>query len=65
MQMELSDFTAVIGIDWGNKKHDVCVQAMGSDTPLRLDIPTIHCLAACQVRARISPRAIGRVRRTT
>ena len=31
MQMELSDFTAVIGIDWGDKKHDVCVQAMGSD----------------------------------
>ena len=31
MQMELSDFTAVIGIDWGDKKHDVCVQAKGSD----------------------------------
>ena len=31
MQMELSDFTAVIGIDWADKKHDVCVQAMGSD----------------------------------
>ena len=25
MQMELSDFTAVIGIDWADKKHDVCV----------------------------------------
>ena len=31
MQMELSDFTAVIGIDWADKKHDVCVQALGSD----------------------------------
>ena len=31
MQMELSDFTAVIGIDWADKKHDVCVQATGSD----------------------------------
>jgi len=31
MQMELSAFTAVIGIDWADKKHDVCVQARGSD----------------------------------
>jgi len=31
MQMELSAFTAVIGIDWADKKHDVCVQAVGSD----------------------------------
>ncbi len=30
MQMELSEFTAVIGIDWADKKHDVCVQAAGS-----------------------------------
>jgi transposase len=29
--MELSAFTAVIGIDWADKKHDVCVQAVGSD----------------------------------
>ena len=29
--MELSAFTAVIGIDWADKKHDVCVQALGSD----------------------------------
>ena len=31
MQMELSAFTAVIGIDWADKKHDVCVQALGCD----------------------------------
>jgi transposase len=31
MQTELSQFTAIIGIDWGDKKHDVCVQAIGSD----------------------------------
>jgi transposase len=31
MQMELSAYTAVIGIDWADKKHDVCVQAVGSD----------------------------------
>lgn len=31
MNAELSQFTAVIGIDWADKKHDVCVQAIGSD----------------------------------
>ncbi len=29
MQTELSAFTAIIGIDWADKKHDVCVQALG------------------------------------
>ncbi len=28
MQTELSQFTAVIGIDWADKKHDVCIQDM-------------------------------------
>ena len=27
MQMELSQFAAIIGIDWADKKHDVCLQA--------------------------------------
>ncbi len=26
MQMELSQFTAIIGIDWADKKHDICIQ---------------------------------------
>jgi transposase len=26
MQMELSQFTAIIGIDWADKKHDICLQ---------------------------------------
>jgi transposase len=30
MQTELSQFTAVIGIDWADKKHDVCVQDMAT-----------------------------------
>jgi transposase len=30
MQAELSGFTAIIGIDWADKKHDVCVQSMES-----------------------------------
>jgi transposase len=27
MQTELSQFTTIIGMDWADKKHDVCVQA--------------------------------------
>jgi len=27
MQTELSQFAAIIGLDWADKKHDVCVQA--------------------------------------
>ncbi len=30
MQTELSGFTAIIGMDWADKKHDVCVQATDS-----------------------------------
>jgi transposase len=30
MHPELSQFTAVIGIDWADKKHDICVQAIDS-----------------------------------
>ncbi|MDH5242059.1 MAG: IS110 family transposase [Gammaproteobacteria bacterium] len=30
MQTELSQYTAVIGIDWADKKHDVCVQDMAT-----------------------------------
>ena len=31
MNAELSQFTAIIGIDWADKKHDICVQAVESD----------------------------------
>ena len=31
MHTELAQFAAVIGIDWADKKHDVCVQAVDSD----------------------------------
>ncbi len=30
MQTELSQFTAIIGIDWADRKHDVCVQDMAT-----------------------------------
>ena len=31
MQTELSQFTAIIGVDWADKKHDVCIQTKGSN----------------------------------
>ena len=31
MHKVLSGYTAIIGIDWTDKKHDVCVQAVGSE----------------------------------
>jgi transposase len=31
MNTKLSQYTAIIGIDWADAKHDICVQAMGSD----------------------------------
>ncbi len=30
MQTDLSQFTAVIGIDWADKKHDICIQDMAT-----------------------------------
>ena len=30
MQTELSQFKAIIGLDWADKQHDVCVQDMAT-----------------------------------
>ncbi len=32
MNTELSQFTAIVGIDWADAKHDICVQSHDSDT---------------------------------
>lgn len=32
MHPELSQFTAIIGIDWADKKHDICVQSADTKT---------------------------------
>lgn len=32
MQEEASEFAAFIGIDWADRKHDVCLQVAGTDT---------------------------------
>jgi len=39
MQTELSQFTALIGIDWADKKHDVCVQATASGKRQSYQVP--------------------------
>jgi hypothetical protein len=31
MQEEVSGFAAFIGIDWADRKHDVCLQVSGTD----------------------------------
>jgi hypothetical protein len=31
MQEEVSEFAAFIGIDWADRKHDVCLQVPGID----------------------------------
>jgi hypothetical protein len=32
MQEQPSEFAAFIGIDWADRKHDVCLQVAGADT---------------------------------
>jgi transposase len=39
MHRELAEFTAVIGIDWADKKHDICVQTVESDERQFSQIP--------------------------
>ena len=39
MQTELSQFTAIIGIDWADKKHDVCIQSAASEQRQIYQVP--------------------------
>ena len=32
MQEEASGFAAFVGIDWADRKHDVCLQVAGADS---------------------------------
>ena len=31
MQEEVSEFAAFVGIDWADRKHDICLQVAGAD----------------------------------
>ncbi len=39
MQTELSGFTAIVGLDWADRKHDVCVQSMESGRRETYQVP--------------------------
>jgi transposase len=39
MQTELSNYTAIIGIDWADKKHDVCIHVTATGEQELLQIP--------------------------
>ena len=39
MQTELSQYKAIIGIDWADKKHDVCVQSAASGRRQSYQVP--------------------------
>ena len=39
MQTELSNYTALIGIDWADKKHDVCIHVTATGKQELLQIP--------------------------
>ena len=39
MQTELSKYTAIIGIDWADKKHDVCVYVTATGKQILSQIP--------------------------
>lgn len=39
MQTELSEYTAIIGIDWADKKHDVCIHELTTGRRELMQIP--------------------------
>ncbi len=57
MQMELSQFAAIIGIDWADKKHDICIQA--TDTGQRKTYQIQHKADKIDEWARSLQRRFG------
>src|SRR5437764_923224 len=62
MQEEASEFAAFIGIDWADRKHDVCLQVAGAET-FELSIiehrPTIIDAWARALRERFGGRPVA------
>jgi transposase len=57
-----SDFAAFIGIDWADRKHDVCVQAAGANKPQHRVIahtPEAIDAWACELRERFGGKPIA------
>jgi transposase len=57
MQMELSQFAAIIGIDWADKKHDICIQV--TDTGQRQVYQIAHKADKIDEWARSLQRRFG------
>ena len=57
MKTELDRFSALVGIDWADKKHDVCVQAVGSEQRQFSQVP--HTVEAIDKWARAMQLAHG------
>ena len=62
MQEEVSKFAAFIGIDWADRKHDVCLHVAGTDT-CELSVlehrPTVIDAWARRLRERFAGRSIA------
>jgi transposase len=62
MQEEASEFAAFIGIDWADRKHDVCLQVAGTDTrevSVLEHRPTVIDAWARRLRERFGGRPIA------
>jgi len=63
MHRELPAYTAIIGIDWADKKHDICVQALGSRerqfTKIPHQVDKIDEWAQLMVQRHGSPMAVA------
>ena len=62
MQDRLSEFAAFIGIDWADRKHDICLQVAGADT-FELSViehrPTVIDAWARALRKRFDGRPVA------
>src|SRR3954452_17510104 len=62
MQEEVSEFAAFVGIDWADRKHDVCLQIPGapvSEASVLENRPTVIDAWARQLRERFGGRPIA------
>src|SRR5215510_11606772 len=62
MQEEASEFAAFVGIDWADRKHDVCLHVPGAATPETSVLehrPTVIDAWARRLRERFGGRPIA------
>jgi len=62
MTREMADYAALVGIDWADRKHDLCLQAAGSEQRERLVLehrPEAIDEWACALRVRFSGQPVA------